>query len=108
MNPSLVYLKPIVAFDVDNTLVDDDEEPREEVVQLFRLLQRFGCRMVVWSNGGGENESSLDYADRICEKLGLEAQVIEKGSIQPDITIDDLDMHTRISEGTLGRVNIKV
>lgn len=101
------YLRPVVAFDVDNTLVDDDGEPRADVVQLFLLLQRFGCQMVVWSNGGGD-EPSIEYAARICKELGLEARVLEKGAIQPDITVDDLDVYLRISEGTFGKVNIRV
>lgn len=96
------YLRPVAAFDVDNTLIDDDENPREQVVQLFVLLQRFGCRMVIWSGNG------VEYATRIAGQLELDAKILEKGSIQPDITVDDVDMFTRISEKTLGRVNIKV
>jgi hypothetical protein len=88
-------------------LVDGDGTPRPKVVQLFLLLQEFGCQMVVWSNGG-DQEPSVDYAARICKELGLTATILEKGSIQPDITIDDLDIWTRISEKTLGRVNIRV
>jgi len=106
--PSLSYLSPIAAFDVDETLIDDDENPREKVVDFFKLLQFFGCQMVIWSNGGGPNEKNTDYAARIAKKLGLKALILEKGSIQADIVVDDLDMFTRISEGILGKVNIKV
>lgn len=102
------YLQPVVAFDVDDTLLDHQGNAREDVIALLRLLQKFGCEIIVWSNGGGPNEESIPYAKRICRELAIDALVLEKGSLQPDITIDDLDIWTRISEGTLGRVNIRV
>ena len=103
-------LKPKVAFDVDNTLVDDDGEPREKVVQLFKLLQEFGCEMYVWSTGLSDTTGAYweDYAKETCERLGLTAKCVPKGSFRPDITVDDLGVYDRISELTLGLVNIKV
>src|SRR5271165_2287419 len=107
-SPALSYLRPVVAFDVDNTLINSDGTPRKNVIQLFILLQRFGCQMVIWSNGGGETETHIEYATRIAKQLELDALILEKGSIVPDITVDDLGMHDRLSEGTVGRVNIQV
>lgn len=102
------YLRPIVAFDVDETLMGYGNEPREDVIQFLKLFVKFGCDVVVWSNGGCDEDSEV-YAARVVKDLGLEGvRVIKKGSIDPDITIDDLDIWTRISEGTLGRVNIRV
>ena len=105
------YLRPTVAFDVDETLLGEGNRPREDVIQFLRLFHKFGCDVVVWSNGrGAYDESSVEYAKRICNEIGVApiVRVVEKGSFDPDITIDDLDIWTRISEGTLGRVNIRV
>lgn len=103
-------MKPIVAFDVDNTLVDNDGEPREDVVQLFKLLQKFGCRMIIWSNGANHETGTYweSYAAEVRDRLGLEAECVPKGSLRPDITVDDLGAFDRISEYTLGHVNIRV
>ncbi len=101
---------PTVAFDVDNTLVDSDGNAREEVVQLFKLLHSFGCRMFIWSNGSNHTTGKQyeEYAAEVRDRLGLVAQCVPKGSFRPDITVDDLDAFDRISERTLGHVNIKV
>lgn len=102
-----------VAFDVDGTLIHDAnprftflnpatgmeeplcDTPRYDVIALFRSLQSLGCEMYIWSGGG------LDYATRWAGKLGLSATVVEKGSFQPDIAVDDLAVE-------LGRANIRV
>jgi hydroxymethylpyrimidine pyrophosphatase-like HAD family hydrolase len=107
---SLRYLRPVVAFDIDETLMGYGNQPREDVIQFLKLFVKFGCDVVVWSNGcGAYDDDSVSYAQRIVKELGLEGvRVVEKGSLDPDITIDDLDIWTRISEGTLGRVNIRV
>jgi len=103
------YLKPVVAFDVDNTLINSDGEPRKAVVQFFTLFQRFGCRMVIWSNGQDhDGVRGVEYAKRIADRLGLQAEILEKGSLEPDICVDDLNMFDRISERIMGKVNIKV
>lgn len=101
-------LKPTVAFDVDDTLVDNDGSPNEDVIQFFKLFQKFGCDMYIWSNGGEAWQSSTDYAKHVRDQLGLTAKVVEKGSFKPDVVVDDLDIYTRVSERTIGAVNIKV
>ena len=95
---------------MDETLIGYGGAPREDVIQFLKLFVKFGCDVVIWSNGrGAYDENSIEYCYRIIQELGLVgARVCEKGSFTPDITIDDLDIWTRISEGTLGRVNIRV
>jgi predicted HAD superfamily phosphohydrolase YqeG len=88
-----------VAFDVDGTLIhqigEREDTPRYEIIDLFKKFESLGCVMYIWS-GGGE-----DYAARWRDKLGLSAVVVAKGSFQPDIAVDDMDV-------TLGKVNLKV
>jgi len=90
---------PVVAFDVDGTLigqtVEDGDHPLYENIQLFLLLQRAGCEMVIWSGGGS------DYASHWADKLGLKAETMAKGECRPDIAFDD-------EEVKLGKVNIRL
>lgn len=72
-----------IAFDVDGCLIDYDDAPRYDVIDLFRWFKNHGWDMYIWSGGG------LPYADHWMRRLGLQATVIEKGSIQVDITVDD-------------------
>lgn len=96
----------IVAFDVDGTLIHQDSDlcdtPRYDVIQLYKLLESFGCTMYIWSGGG------VDYAKRWAEKLGLNGTVIEKGSMIPDLAVDDMDLDFRRSEKSLGKINLQV
>ena len=88
-----------VAFDVDGTLIhqvgEREDTPRYDVISLFSSLERMGCIMYIWS-GGGE-----DYAARWRDKLGLSAIVVSKGSFEPDMAVDDMEVK-------LGVVNLKV
>lgn len=96
-----------IAFDVDGTLIYDGnpkfkvngdpmcDTPRYDVIDLFFMFENLGCELFIWSGGG------VEYAERWRNKLGLSAQVVEKGSFLPDIAVDDMDV-------TLGKVNIKV
>ncbi len=93
-----------IAFDVDGTLIHQvgplENTPRYEILNLYLAFQSLGWKMYVWSGGG------VYYAQRWAEKLGLHhATVVEKGSFQPDIAVDDM-AHT--SEFNLGKVNIAV
>jgi hydroxymethylpyrimidine pyrophosphatase-like HAD family hydrolase len=72
-----------VAFDVDGTLITFGDTPRYDVILLFQMLKGLGCEMFIWS-GGGE-----DYATHWASKLGLEAEIVKKGSFMPDIAVDD-------------------
>lgn len=88
-----------VAFDVDGTLIhqigDQEDSPRYEVIQLYKILESAGCEMFIWSGGG------LGYAERWAQKLGLNGTIIIKGSLVPDIAVDD-------EEVTLGKVNLRI
>jgi hypothetical protein len=55
--------------------------------------------MIVWSGGG------IDYATHWRDKLGLKAEVLEKGSFVPDLAFDDM---AHESEFNLGKVNVPV
>jgi predicted HAD superfamily phosphohydrolase YqeG len=88
-----------VAFDVDETLIRKNDFsmdiPRFEVIQLFRLMQGFGCQMYIWSGSG------VDYAAHWRDKLGLDAIVVAKGSFKPNLAVDDMEV-------TLGLTSMKV
>jgi len=72
-----------VGVDVDGTLITYGSKPNYRVIQLFFLLQGMGCDMIIWSGGG------VDYAEQWRDKLGLNATVLPKGSIEVDLAIDD-------------------
>lgn len=82
-----------VCFDVDGTLITLDNKPNYKMIYLFHALQALGCEMYIWSGGG------LDYARQISDKLGLYAKIIEKGSMVPQLAIDDQDVQ-------LGKANL--
>lgn len=88
-----------IAFDVDGTLIyqvgEREDTPRYEVIQLFKLFEKFGNDMIIWSGSG------VGYAERWAQKLGLTAVIMEKGVMKPDIAVDD-------EEVTLGIVNLQV
>ncbi len=101
-------VKSVIAFDVDGTLIGqtfkDEDEPRQDVIDLFLELQRIGCTMVVWSGGG------VEYARRWAERLGLgERGVVhivpktkeEAKSLGVDVAFDD-------EEVALGKINVRV
>ena len=89
----------IVAFDVDGTLIhqvgEKEDTPRYDMVQLFKMFENLGCKMVIWSGGG------IEYAERWRDKLGLNAEVVAKGSIRANIAFDDC-------EADLASVDVRV
>ena len=74
----------IIAFDVDDTLIEarglGRDVPNYEIINLYRFFQSQGERMIVWSGGG------QSYARMWGEKLGLEAD--EYRTKEKDLTID--------------------
>lgn len=92
-------MEKTVCFDVDGTLIvlvgEREDTPRYDVIAFFKALETFGFEMFIWSGGG------MDYAERWMRKLGLQAQIVPKGSFTPDLAIDD-------EEVKLGKVNIRV
>lgn len=88
-----------VAFDVDGTLIhqvgEREDTPRYDMITLFKMFQNLGCQMYVWSGSG------VDYAKRWCERLGLDAEVVGKGSFIPALAFDD-------AETDLAKIDIRV
>jgi hypothetical protein len=94
-----------IAFDVDGTLrcncTETCEDPNADIVELFRILNKFkNTELYVWSGGG------KDYALRFARVFGLgvkEGNCVSKFSgFKPDIAIDD------IQETALGALNLIV
>jgi phosphoserine phosphatase len=90
-----------VAFDVDGTLIDSEDMPKLDVIQLLRQFHMLGCLVIVWSGGGRE------YAEHWVQKLDLEDCVWDTASkteykrLPIDIAVDDAVVN-------LGKVNIFV
>lgn len=88
-----------VCFDVDGTLIHQvgqkEDAPRYDVISIFHSFESLSCNMFIWSGGG------INYAERWRDKLGLTAQVVEKGSFIADIAFDDMEVK-------LAKINIKV
>lgn len=91
----------IIAFDVDGTLINFDNTPNYEVIEIYRWFQKNHHRMIIWSGGG------YDYADHWSQKLGLEPYAVfmkdklASETCKPDICFDDEVVQ-------LAKVNIKI
>ena len=78
-----------VAFDVDGTLIDDQDNPRWEVIDLLRALHACGATIGIWSGGGA------DYARHWKERLNLREfvswQAAKDSALAPvlDLVVDD-------------------
>jgi len=94
-----------IAFDVDGTLrcncTDTCKDPNEDIVELFRILDKFkNTELYVWSGGGAEYARSFARLYKL--KVG-DARCISKiGAPQMDIAIDD------IQDTALGTFNLIV
>lgn len=77
-----------VAFDVDGTLLADDDRANEDIRALMRILHNFkNVRIVVWS-GSGEL-----YARQRAREMHLQHwadHYCHKGAMPVDIAIDDV------------------
>lgn len=93
----------LIAFDVDGTLINFDDTPRYDIIELLYSFHWAGCKVMVWSGGG------KDYAQHWCDKLGLSPNIIsskfqplyQEEDYKPDIAFDDEVI-------SLGKVNICV
>ncbi len=83
------------AFDVDGTLIDENDEPRQDIISVLRALMPY-CDIVVWSGSG------ISYAKMQGRRIFLPRGIIywDKAG-HADISFDDQDI-------TLGTVNINV
>lgn len=90
-----------IAFDVDDTLIipsvvtGNRDVPNYETIAVFKWFEAQGNEMIIWSGSG------LDWASTWAEKLGLNAQIIRKGSEPVDIAFDDMVVD-------LAKINIRV
>ena len=89
-----------ICFDVDGTLIYEvgelEDTPRKEIVNMLHFfLKHTEFNVYVWSQGG------VEYATEWMKKLNIDVDVIEKGSIYPDIAVDNEVVN-------LGRVNMRV
>ena len=78
----------VIAFDVDGTLIDFNDNIRPEVVMLLTTLVYAGNHVIVWSGGG------KDYAEQVGRRLGLPDTVVYLSkfpapSFHVDIAVDD-------------------
>lgn len=76
-----------IAFDVDGTLIDMEQHPNYDVINLLLWFYEHKWKVYIWSGGG------VEYALHHTFKLGLnnKAEVIEKGSKKVDIAVDDVE-----------------
>lgn len=76
----------IVAFDVDGTLLDHNNKPREKVLALYRAFEALGYEMWVWSGGG------LGYAQSCAHRLGLSPDkvLVKDRKLKPHLAFDDI------------------
>jgi FMN phosphatase YigB (HAD superfamily) len=77
-----------IAFDVDDTLIDEEDNPRVEIIRLLRDLARLTeSEIIVWSSRG------KDWAEYWLERLELSNHVQEArgkdSDYQADIAFDD-------------------
>lgn len=81
--------KLIIAFDVDGTLVSEDDVPSFQMINTLQVLSKLtkNVRIVVWSGGGKE------YAEMWGRRLGLDEYVwkyMQKDrTFHVDIAFDD-------------------
>lgn len=94
-----------IAFDVDGTLrsniTETSREPNEDIVTLFKVLNKFkNTELYVWSGGGAE------YAFQYANEIGLpikQSHCLSKlDAPQMDIAIDD------IQDTAIGKINLIV
>lgn len=76
----------IIAFDVDGTLLDYEDNPRGDLVELANKLIQAGWQVIVWSGGG------QSYAETRARQLGIVGAIClaKDPHIQVDIAIDDM------------------
>lgn len=81
----------LVAFDVDGTLIDEDDEPRSDIVTMLFLLDKY-CKIMVWSGSG------VEYARMWGARLCLPDDVMyasKTENIVPDVAFDDVQTFSK-------------
>ena len=95
--------RPLIAVDVDGTLIDEHDYPRYEVIDLVIKLSAY-CNIHVWSGGGHE------YARHWVDRLGLTRYVKSVGAKGPeplpDMVIDDMPGLDEYSDSKIPVINV--
>ena len=94
-----------IAFDVDGTLrcnhTETCQDPNEDIIELFRILDKFkNTELYVWSGGGAEY--ARQFARKFKLKVGDRRCISKIGAPQMDIAIDD------IQDTAIGIINLIV
>lgn len=94
-----------IAFDVDGTLrcncTDTCEDPNQDIVDLFRILNKFkNIELYVWSGGG--KMYAYSWARHFKLKVKENNCISKIGAPQMDIAIDD------IQDTAIGKINLIV
>ena len=88
----------LITFDVNGCLVDENENPRPEILALLQAL-RGKNKIYIWSGNG------FEYANKIAKKIGIDKYIdgilSKYGTFKPDLAIDDQEVE-------LGKLNLKV
>jgi hypothetical protein len=73
-----------ICFDCNGTLLDFNDNPRQEIVNLFKALEKIpSIELYIWSHAG------IDFAKQTAIQLKLKARIVKKLSFTPDIMVDD-------------------
>jgi hypothetical protein len=81
----------VIAFDINGTLTNP------LVRDLFKVLDRGKCYLIVWSTLG------VEYSKNFCEKHGLEPdEVIDKQAREVEIAVDDLPESISVADLVIG------
>lgn len=89
-----------ICFDVDGTLRDYQDRPRNEVVEVLKLYVRAGWRVCVWSGGGRDYAASVGRLLKLPESVEYYSKIGWHGE-RPDIAVDDQNV-------SLGKRNVRV
>ena len=87
-----------IAFDINGSLIHEgdpdyvdskgeplDSKPRFSVLNLYKALELLDVDLYLWSAEG------KTHAKLWRKRLGLKGKVVEKGSFEPDLAIDNKD-----------------
>lgn len=78
----------ILYVDVDDTIIDHHDVPKQHVLKFLEYARSQGCQLYLWSQGGG------DYCLEIAEKLGIKDWFLAFLP-KPDVCVDDLEINAR-------------
>jgi hypothetical protein len=76
-----------VAFDVDGTLIDENDEPRSDILTMLFLLNKY-CHILVWS-GSGVGYAQM-WGNRLCLPDNVE-YASKTQDLLPDVAFDDVE-----------------